>query len=115
MSVKPGGGLSCQLAVATMAALSLVACGSSSSAPKSLPQLPKTTASPSASPSPTPTATSKKAELAAAAAVVKRYYALLNADTTVRNAQSLAQLMTSDCTCRSVVRGTLRAARHHER
>jgi hypothetical protein len=115
MSVKPGGGLVCQLAAAAIAALSLVACGSSSSAPKSLPQLPKTAVSPSASPSPTPTTLSKKAELAAARAVVEQYYALLNASTTLANANSLAQLMTSDCTCRSVVRSTVRAARHHER
>jgi uncharacterized lipoprotein YmbA len=114
MSVKPRGGLVCQLAAATIAALSLVACGSSSSAPKSLPQLPNTTATPPASPSPTPTTLSKKAELAAATAVVKRYYSLLNAATTVHNASLIEDLMVKDCSCRRVAHSTSSVARQHK-
>jgi hypothetical protein len=115
MSVTLRVRLSCLLACGVSVAMMLAGCGGSSSAPKTLPTLPSATDPAPASASPTPTATSKKAELAAAKAVVTQYYALLNADTTVANAHNLSRLMTANCTCRSVVTSTIRAARRHER
>jgi hypothetical protein len=116
MSVTLRVRLNCLLAAGgASVAMMLAACGGSSSAPKSLPTLPTATDPAPTSPSPTPTTTSRKAELAAAKAVVTRYYLLLNADTTVANAHNLGRLMTANCTCRSVVTSTIRAAMRHER
>jgi hypothetical protein len=115
MSVTLRVRLNCLVACAASLAMTLAACGGSSSAPKSLPTLPTATDPAPSSASPTPTATSKKAELAAARAVVTQYFSLLNADTTVANAHELSRLMTASCTCRSVVTSTIRAARRHER
>ena len=47
-------------------------------------------------------------------AVVRRYYALLNAPTSADTATKLAQMMTSDCKCRQVASSTLTVARRHE-
>jgi hypothetical protein len=91
----------------------LVGCSSSPSAPKSLPQLPSTAAPTSADPAPSPSATRKKAELAAATAVVKRYYALLNAATTVHNANLIRDLMVKGCPCLRVAQSTQAVARNH--
>jgi hypothetical protein len=89
--------------------------GSASSAPTSLPQLTKTPVATPASPSPSPTTVSKKAELAAAKAVVTRYYSLLNAATTVQNATRIADLMVQGCSCLRVARSTRSVARKHHR
>jgi hypothetical protein len=79
--------------------------------PRTLPPL---TATPTPVASSTPVS-DDKAQLAAAEAVVRRYYALLNAPTTEANASALAALMTSTCKCLDVVRATRAAARarHH--
>jgi hypothetical protein len=56
----------------------------------------------------------RKAEVAAATAVVRRYYALLNAPTAEATVASLRALMTKTCSCQQVV-GSIRAAiRRHE-
>ena len=68
--------------------------------PKTLPPI-----SASPSPPPTPTAT----DLAQVEAVVRHYYALLNAPTSLVNARALAAIMTGDCSCRDVVRATEQA------
>jgi hypothetical protein len=94
----------------------LVGCGSSSSAPVSLPAVTAGTTTPSPAPTSTPTAgvTSKKAELAAARAVVSRYYEIANDLRNHMNAAALAALMTDKCPCRAQVRAVRRAARSNE-
>jgi len=87
----------------------LSACSSSGSTPRTLPRLSTTPAAATSAAPPT----SKAAELAAVKAVVRRYYALLNAPTTVANANALAALMTKDCTCRRVARSIRRLATAH--
>lgn len=95
-------------ALAALAAVALVAglagCSSGGSKPTSLPSL---TANTSLSPTPSPNA-------AAVAAVVRRYYQLLNAPTTVANGEALAALMTPDCSCRRVATSTVDAAKKHQ-
>ena len=98
-------GLGVGLVAAGLVVLS--ACSSGGSAPRTLPPLSSTPAAVVSTPPPT----SKAAELAAVKAVVRRYYALLNAPTTVANANALAALMTADCKCREVVAATRHAAR----
>jgi hypothetical protein len=115
MSVTLRVRLNCLVACAASLAMTLAACGGSSSAPKSLPTLPTATDPAPSSASPTPTATSKKAELAAATAVVDRYYLLLNAPTTVHNAALIARLMVEDCSCLRVARSTRSVALDHHR
>jgi hypothetical protein len=85
----------------------LAACGGGGSAPRTLPRLSST---PAAVTSTAPLA-GKAAELAAVKAVVRHYYALLNAPTTVANADALARLMTADCSCRRVAESTREVAR----
>jgi hypothetical protein len=84
----------------------LAACGGGGSAPRTLPRLSST---PAAVTSTAPLA-GKAAELAAVKAVVRRYYALLNAPTTVANADALASLMTRECSCRAAASATRQAA-----
>jgi hypothetical protein len=114
MSVTLRVRLNCLLACAAILAMTLAACGGSSSAPKSLPTLPTATDPAPASASPTPTATSKKAELAAAKAVVARYYSLLNNLSKAMNADGFASIMTADCTCRAFVRDIRVTAAKHQ-
>jgi len=47
-------------------------------------------------------------------ATLRRYYALINAPTTVANGEALAALMTAKCTCRRVATSTIDAARRHQ-
>jgi hypothetical protein len=94
-------GLGIGLVTVGIVALSaLSACSSAGSAPQTLPRLSTTPATVTSTAPPT----TKAAELAAVKAVVRRYYALLNAPTTVANADALAAMLTRDCTCRRVVR-----------
>ena len=90
--------------MAAVLALGLASCGGSGDKPQTLPplsQAPSTT--PPTSPAPDPKA--------AAAAIVRSYYRLLNARSTVANADALAQLMTNDCPCMRLVRATRSVAR----
>lgn len=115
MSVKPGGRLNCLAACAAGLLMMLAGCGgSASSAPTSLPQLTKTPVATPASPSPSPTTVSKKAELAAAKAVVTRYYEVANGLRTRMDAPALAALMTTRCPCRAQVRAVRTAAQKGE-
>lgn len=88
-----------------LVAVLAVGCSSDPGHPRTLPNL---TASPT--PSPTPTVS----DLAAAADVVRRYYALLNAETTLANANALAELMTSSCKCQEVAESTRRTAARNQ-
>lgn len=88
--------------------LGVAGCGAgSSAAPHTLPPL---SISPSAAPSvtaaspSTPATTGKKAELAAATAVVRRYYAVLNDLHKSMNADDFATLFTRTCPCQQQVR-----------
>lgn len=94
--------------------LAVAGCGGSSSTPKTLPPIRSAPATASVTPSATPTA-SRKERLAAATAVIRRYFALLNAATSVVNAEHLAALMTPECKCRRVALSTLRVARRGQR
>ena len=100
----PRRGLLIGLAATCMAALA--ACSGGSSQPRTLPALSTTPAAVTSTAPPT----SKAADLAAVKAVVRRYYALLNAPTTVENADALAALMTADCKCRRVADSTREVA-----
>jgi hypothetical protein len=90
--------------VAISLAVVLSACGGSGGKPQTLPPL-------SNSPSTTPTVSPTQNPKAAAVAVVREYYKLLNAPSTFANATALAALMTSDCPCRRVVEATRNVAR----
>jgi hypothetical protein len=96
------------LLAAAMVALS--ACSAGGSGPRTLPALSTTPAADASSNPPT----SRAAELAAVKAVVRRYYALLNAPTTVANAKALAALMTPDCECRRVAESTRQIAERNQ-
>jgi hypothetical protein len=106
-----------RLAVATLVASLLAgasACGGGGSAPQALPPL---TSSASPAPSPTgsaPGTTSKQAELAAATAVVRRYYALLGTVTTSADPDAFASLMTGNCECRKFVNALRAVNRKNE-
>jgi hypothetical protein len=54
-------------------------------------------------------------ELAAVAAVVRRYYGLFNAATSARTASRIAALVVRRCSCFQLVRSFRAAARNHER
>jgi hypothetical protein len=84
----------------------LAACGGGGSAPRTLPRLSTT---PAAVTSTAPLA-GKAAELAAVKAVVRRYYALLNALHKRMDPAPFAALMTSHCVCRAQV-NAIREAR----
>jgi hypothetical protein len=114
MSVTLRVRLNCLVACAASLAMTLAACGGSSSAPKSLPTLPTATDPAPSSASPTPTATSKKAELAAAKAVVTQYYQVANSLKTHMDAPALSALMTATCPCRAQVRAVRDAAQKGE-
>jgi hypothetical protein len=114
MSVTQSVRLNCLLACTVSVAMTLAACGGSSSAPKTLPTLPSATDPAPSSASPTATGTSKKAELAAATAVVAQYYKVANNLKTHMDAPALAALMTSRCPCRAQVRAVRDAAQKGE-
>ena len=105
-------GLRIGLAAGGMAAcLVLSACsGDGGSAPRTLPPVSTTPAAATSTAPPTTKAT----ELAAVKAVIRRYYQLLNAPTTIANANALAALMTEDCTCRRVAESTREIAARHQ-
>jgi hypothetical protein len=84
----------------------LSACSSSGSTPRTLPRLSTTPAAATSAAPPT----SKAAELAAVKAVVRRYYALLNALHERMDPAPFAALMTPDCVCRAQV-NAIREAR----
>jgi hypothetical protein len=106
------------MALAVAALLSMTGCGSgSSSGPGTLPPLsaPPSTSPSLASPAPsTSAAGGKKAELAAATAVVRRYYRLLNAPTSEASANALQALILPNCKCQEIVRSLRSATRKHE-
>lgn len=106
------GRLAGALTLALAAALSVTACGSSApSTPKTLPALSAST--PVATPSPAaskPALSAKAAELAAATAVVRRYYEIANNLHRSMDADALAALFTSNCFCRAQVRAVRSAA-----
>jgi hypothetical protein len=114
MSVTLRVRLNCLLACAASLAMTLAACGGSSSAPKSLPTLPTATDPAPTSASPTPAATSKKAELVAATAVVKRYFKLLESSTSTSTVMQLKAVVLPGCTCNQVVSSFRGAIRRHE-
>lgn len=88
---------------------SAVACSGSGDRPRTLPPL-STTPAASASTAPS----TQQDELAAATAVVRRYFAVVNALSRDMNAEALAQLMTPDCTCRQQVAAVRLAAERQE-
>jgi hypothetical protein len=85
--------------------LLLAACSGSAPQATKLPALTSTPSGPSSA------SADPNTELAAATAVVRRYYALLNGATTVANADALASLMTPSCKCRAVATSTSEVAR----
>jgi hypothetical protein len=101
-----------RLLVVGLVAVAVLAtgCSGATSKPTVLPPLSTTPAADASSSPPTSTA----AELAAGKAVVRRYYQLLNAATTVHNANALAALMTPSCTCRRVAVSTREIAKRHQ-
>jgi hypothetical protein len=127
MRIGPAGRYAVILAIATVL-VSLAACGGGSSGPATLPALSSsvagptptaTVASPVATPSPTTPPTpsgraTRKAELAAATAVVRRYYAIANELRTHMDAGALAMLFTRSCPCQQQVRAIRAAAARHE-
>jgi hypothetical protein len=102
------GRIAAGMALAVAALVSMTACGSdSSSGPGTLPPLsaPPSTSPSLASPAPsTSAAGGKKAELAAATAVVRRYFAVVNELHEVMDAKSLAAIFASSCPCQQQVR-----------
>ena len=92
--------------VGIVGVVALSGCSSAGSAPRTLPRLSTTPAAVTSTAPPT----TKAAELAAVKAVVRRYYALLNAPTTVANANALAALMTPNCPCQRVATSTRQIA-----
>lgn len=90
-----------------------VACGGSASDPHTLPPITPSATASSPSTSATPT-DGRQAALVAATAVVRRYFALLNAATTVANADRLERLMTPTCKCRRVAQSTRKVALNDE-
>lgn len=113
------GRLGCVMALVLLATLSATACGAgASSGPHSLPALssaatPAATPPSSASPS-TSAASGKAAELAAATAVVRRYYAIANNFRHDMDSRSLAALFTPRCVCQAQARAVRSAAAKHE-
>jgi hypothetical protein len=57
---------------------------------------------------------SKKAQLAAAGSVVRRYYGLLNAPTSASSANSLEAIMLPTCKCREIVSSLRSAVQNQE-
>jgi hypothetical protein len=105
MSVMPGARQSYLLAGAALTVLGLAGCSSSSdSDPTSLPTLSPSASAASPTPSVSPSGTGKKAELAAATAVVKQYYSLLNRLSTKMDADGFAAITAPRCSCRGFVR-----------
>ena len=94
--------------VAALLAVGAAGCNGSSDSPTTLPPI-------STTPAPTQTSAPPQSPKDAVAAVVHDYYRLLNAASTLRNADSLARLMTPNCPCRRVVQATRSAARKSER
>src|SRR4051794_35353200 len=97
------------VALACALAAVLAAGCSSGDKPVALPSI-----SASSSASATPTATPSAAIVASVTAVLRSYYRLLNAPTTVANGQALASLMTPGCTCRRVATSTVDIAKKHQ-
>ncbi|MBV9293307.1 MAG: hypothetical protein JO222_12715 [Frankiales bacterium] len=85
------------------------ACSGSGSTPQTLPPV-----SGSPTPSASATATSRQAELAAAEAVVRQYFSLVNRLRVRMNAAAIGRLMTPDCRCREQVAAIRDAARRGE-
>jgi hypothetical protein len=113
MSVKPGVWLGYRSLCAAIALTAIAGCGSSSAAPKSLPQLPRSTPT-AVVPSPTPTATSKKAELAAVTNSVAHYFRLLSAPTNTSTVSELQDMVLPGCKCNQVVQSFRDALRRHQ-
>jgi hypothetical protein len=114
MSVTQSVRLNCLLACTVSVAMTLADCGGSSSAPKTLPTLPSATDPAPSSASPTATGTSKKAELAAATAVVKHYFKLLESSTSTSTVRQLQAVVLPGCACNQVVSSFREAVRRHE-
>jgi len=85
----------------------LTGCSGSSNSPTVLPPLSTT---PAASASSTPAQNPK----AAAVAVVREYFRLLNAPTTTATATALGELMTAECACQKVADSTRQVAERHQ-
>jgi hypothetical protein len=101
-------GLGVGLLLAGMIALS--ACGGSGSAPRALPALSTTPAADASTAPPT----SRAAELAAASAVVKRYFAVLNGLAENMDAAPFAAIEAPTCACREFVRSVRDVAARNE-
>jgi hypothetical protein len=117
--VLTGSGRNLRRAVLAFAALlSVAACaGNNPSGPHSLPAL--TLKAPVSLPGPLQTSAGpaapavegpRKAELATAAAVVRRYYALFNAPTTFQTARAIQGLVEHSCPCLAVAKAFRKAA-----
>lgn len=90
----------------------LAACSSDGgSAPRTLPPLSTTPAAVTSTAPPT----TKAADLAAATAVVRRYFTLKNGLRQNMNAVALDRLETSDCPCRRFLNSVRQIAAKHER
>lgn len=88
-------------AVAVAGLAGLTGCSGSGDRPQTLPPLSTT---PAATSSPEPTATGKKAELAAATAVVRHYFQLLNGLSTNMNPAPFSALESANCPCRKFLK-----------
>lgn len=97
----------CLAGLAVVAALA-AGCGGSDGGTALPPLTPSATAS-SSTPSTSPTHETKHQELAAAKAVVRRYYAVLNNLHRDMNARALFALFTKDCACREQARAVKHA------
>jgi hypothetical protein len=88
-------------------AISLAGCSGSSESPQKLPPLSTTPAAAASTPS-------TRDPKAAAVAVVREYFRLLNAKTTLDTAKSLRALMVQSCSCTKVADSTAAVARRGE-
>lgn len=78
-----------------------VACGGGGAPPRSLPPITSTTPAAVSTHAPAHT---RAADLAAATAVVRRYYAEINGLSSAMDSSAIARLSTRSCTCRRFVR-----------
>jgi hypothetical protein len=107
-----GGRPPLAVAVAASALLSAAACSGGASGPQALPPLHPVVPSPTATrPGPPAPATGRQAELAAATAVVRRYFAIVNNLHRDMNPQALGSIFAAGCACNAQVEAIRSASR----